>query len=508
MMASLETGPRADAKGAKTAVLRQGRALVGASHRAGPLLLALFLACTPTAVEPTPEPECTRRSDCAGGDVCLEDGRCGPCSSSGQCLLREYCDPQAGTCAPRPGWSDACELNGECPAGAFCHQGSCVQRDAVHLCPDGAASTCPTGQRCNAANLVCEEDLGCLEPGDCGPAETCNPGSRRCVPRCDEAAVDSGCGLAERCHDARCVQCVEDADCGPQLTCDAAGRCGEAPRCYSDRDCSIPLVCHLATGACLAELPPCNSDEHCAPDRRCQLATGACVPRDCVPDTLEPNDTLAQAFNVTASLYGPLTLCQGDVDHFAITLARGDQLGVRLDADAYAESTFSTRVLDAQGRTVASGRLLVSYVAPSAGAWYVAVSTTDREQSYDVRFLLSRGTPCDDDDWEPNDLPTQPTPVNGAGTLDGAVCPQDQDHYAVTVPALSALRVSLDPYVSAQGLLELCVFDGPTALGCSDALERAEVLVPATQAPRSLVVRVRGVDPRAANTYTLKVEFP
>lgn len=474
----------------------------------GLLLAVLAVACVPTEVEPTPEAECVRRSDCAGGDVCLEDGSCGPCTSSGQCLLKEYCDPETQACLPRPGWSDACALNGECQAGAWCHQGSCVQRDEVHLCPTGASSACPTGQRCNVANLVCEEDLGCLEPGDCGPSETCNPGSRLCVPRCDADAEETGCGLSERCHDARCVQCVEDADCGPQLTCDGAGRCGEAPRCYSDRDCSIPLVCHLATGACLAKRPPCNSDEHCAFEERCVLATGACVPRTCKPDPLEPNDVLAQAFNVTASRYGPLTLCEGDVDHFALTLARGDQLGVRLDADVYAESTFTTRVLDAQGRPVASGRLLASFVAPSAGTWYVAVSTTDREQSYDVRFLLSRGTPCDDDGWEPNDLATQATPLNGASSLDGAVCPQDVDHYAVSVPAGRSLRVALDSYVSALGLLELCVLDGSSRLGCTEALEHPEVVVSATPEARSLVVRVRGVDPRSANAYTLQVELP
>lgn len=453
-------------------------------------------------------PECTKRSDCANGEACLPDGTCGPCESSGQCLLKETCDPELLVCTERVGWSADCTLNDDCQAGEWCHQGACLNRDRVRLCPAGLSSECGKGERCNTTNLVCEEDLGCTEPGDCAPEETCNPGSRICVPRCNESTAGSVCGLGEKCFEERCVQCSTNADCGLQQVCDAAGVCGESPRCYSDRDCQVPLVCYKPTGACLARPPPCVSDEQCTLEERCEIGTGRCVPRGCQRDVFEPNDTREQAFNVAASLYEGLTLCENDVDFFAVTLARGDQLGVRVDADPFAEATFTTLVQDGEGRTVASGRLLVSYVAPVAATWYVAVATTDQQQPYDIRFLLSRGTPCDDDGLEPNDLATQATPLNGAGSVDGAICPQDVDHFAVTVPADKPLRASLTHYNSAAGLLELCVLEGSTVLGCSDALEDPSVTVPAAAAARPLVVRVRGAGERTANAYTLQVEFP
>jgi hypothetical protein len=79
--------------------------------------------------------------------------------------------------------------------------------------------------------------------------------------------------------------------------------------------------------------------------------------------------------------------------------------------------------------------LLVSYVAPTPQKYYVVISTTDPFQTYDVTFLLSRGTPCDDDSHEPNDLSTQATALNTATQLDGAICPQDQDWFSASVPS-------------------------------------------------------------------------
>jgi len=79
-------------------------------------------------------------------------------------------------------------------------------------------------------------------------------------------------------------------------------------------------------------------------------------------------------------------------------------------------------VKDDSGRALASGKLLVSYVATAAQKYYVAISTTDPFQPYDVTFLLSRGTPCDDDALEPNDFENQATMVNSAAQLEGAIC--------------------------------------------------------------------------------------
>jgi Cys-rich repeat protein len=451
-------------------------------------VLALAFAACPTPPPPPPDggnaPECESRAECEVGLICSADGVCAGCVSSGQCRLKELCGAATLRCELRPSWGDDCVINDNCPAGSWCVQGLCLDRSEV-----------------------CEEDLGCLENADCGAGEVCNVGSHACVPRCTVDTQDQVCQSGERCVDERCVQCASDAECGVGLVCDAAGRCSSAERCYTDRDCRVPLVCHLPTGACLAKQPPCVSDENCAPDLRCHVGTGKCVPRGCQLDPYEPNDSLEAAYGVSASAYFGLTLCEGDVDYYFLNLNRGDQLGVNVDADPFAEHTFSTVVKDGTGRTLAAGRLLTSYVATASARYYVVISTTDPYQPYDVRFLLSRGTPCDDDAYEPNDQPSQATLVNAASSLEGAICPQDQDHFAVSVPSGKGVRVSLVNYDPGLGLLRACLFEGASELGCSD--EAAPVLSASSSqvGGKSVIARVLGSTERVANSYTLKVEF-
>ncbi|MBI3182799.1 MAG: hypothetical protein HYZ28_11735 [Myxococcales bacterium] len=474
------------------------------------LLPALLGGCPPPpppALDGGGPPPCESRADCEPGFICTEEKVCDACESSGQCRLKEQCSPTSLLCELRGGWGDACATHEQCLAGQWCRQGLCLDRSEVSLCPGGQKSECPTGMRCNAINLVCEEDLGCAEAADCGPGEVCNTGSHACVPRCTVDTQSQVCLGGERCVNELCVQCASDAECGVGLVCDAAGKCSSAQRCYQDRDCKVPLVCHLQTGACLEKQPPCVSDENCAPEQRCDVGSGKCVPRACQPDRYEPNNDYSSAFGISASKYVGLTLCPQDVDYFSITLSRGDQLGVNVDADPFAENTFSAVVKDATGRTLAAGKLLTSYVASASQKYFVVVSTTDLYQPYDVTFLLSRGTPCDDDGYEPNDLASQATPVNAATTLEGAICPQDQDHFAVAVPAQKGVRVSLVNYDASKGLLRLCLMDGATQLGCNDD-PAPEVSASSSQAGgKSLTARVVGSTDRVANSYTLKVEF-
>lgn len=452
-------------------------------------------------------PLCGSGEDCESGQVCTTDKVCGPCESSGQCRLKEVCSPETFLCVLRSGWGVQCVRNEDCQAGQWCRQGLCLDRSEVSLCPGGTKAECPAGMRCNTVNMVCEEDLGCAESADCGAGEVCNKGSHACVPRCSVDTQSQVCAGGERCLNELCVQCATDGECGVGLVCDAAFRCAAAQRCYQDRDCKVPLVCHQPTGACLTRQPPCTSDESCAPEQRCEVGSGKCVPRSCQPDRYEPNNDFAQAYGIRASRYSELTLCPSDVDYFFISLARGDQLGVNLDADPFAENNFSTVVQDQSGRTLAAGKLLVSYVASAAQKYFVVIRSTDPYQPYDVTFLLSRGTPCDDDGYEPNDLSSQATLVNTAQSLEGAICPQDQDHFSVPVPAERGLQVSLLNYDVSRGLLSLCLLEGQTALSCSDE-PQPRVSASALQAGgKSIVVRVSGSSERVANSYTLKVEL-
>src|SRR5581483_11907950 len=199
----------------------------------------------------------------------------------------------------------------------------------------------------------------------------------------------------------------------------------------------------------------------------------------------------------------------GDVDFFALNLARGDQLGVNIDADPFSENNFSAIVKDASGRALASGHLLVSYVATSSQAYYVEISTTDPYQPYDVTFLTSRGTPCDDDSNEPNDFPNMPTQLNSVTQIEGQICPQDNDWFHVTPAADAGVRASLVNYNSGNGLLELCLWDDVVQLGCSqDPMPVVFADAGTVGGHPNVLIQVHGSTDRVANGYTLKVEFP
>lgn len=230
-----------------------------------------------------------------------------------------------------------------------------------------------------------------------------------------------------------------------------------------------------------------------------------------MPDALEPNNTPTTAYAVRASRYLGLTLCPDDADHFSIALERGDQLGVNVEAEVFAEPSFSTTLQDASGRVLASGHFLVTHVAATPGTYTVRIAASGSvSRSYDVGFFLSRGTPCDDDSHEPNDTSATATALALDTSLEGMLCPQDQDHFRFTVPEGQGVRVSLSNYVAAEGLLRLCLLDGARALelGCSTEASGATVSLPADLAGgRALTARVTGEDARTANGYTLRAEL-
>ncbi len=482
-------------------------------ERAVAFLFALVLTACPPAkaqVDAGKEPQCMTRSECDAGFVCTSDQFCSTCSTSGQCSVKEECNTASRLCALRAGWGTQCAVNDDCQAGSWCKQGLCQARSEVSLCVGGLNSECPQGERCNRITLTCEEDLGCSINEDCSAGEICNTGSRQCQPKCTAETQVDVCAAGQRCIAEKCVQCAADAECGPGLSCDTAGNCSAGTRCYTNRDCSVPLVCLVQTGACLPKAPACTSDDNCAANQRCDVASGRCIARDCQPDRYEPNNDDTRAFGAAPGPYRNLTLCPADTDWFSIALSRGDLLGVNVDADPFAENNFTTVVKDATGRTLAGGRLLVSYVAPVPATYFVVVSTIDPFQTYDVTFLKSRGTPCDDDVLEPNDSATQPTLLNTSTQADGRICPQDQDWFRSTVPAGKGVRAQLINYNAGSGLLRVCLFqaDGTSLIGCSADLMPSITVPAAGLLSNQVLVRVVGDTERIANSFTLSLEFP
>jgi hypothetical protein len=153
--------------------------------------------------------------------------------------------------------------------------------------------------------------------------------------------------------------------------------------------------------------------------------------------------------------------------------------------------------------------MLASFVAASPGTYSIRVSTSAAAQRYDVGFFLSRGTPCDDDRQEPNDTPATAKPYTPGLAVEGVICPQDQDHFTLSVPVGRGVTASLTNYSAASGLLRLCLLEGAVERGCSEDSSGATVSLPeAVAGGKTLAARITGDDARTTNSYTFQVEFP
>ncbi len=487
-----------------------------AAPRAALAALLLLAACSKRAGGDgdAGAPACASRADCAAegaGLVCGADGACQACASDGQCELRETCDPASRRCVFRAGWGDACALNDDCAAGDLCAQGLCVAAKNAVLCVSGACAV--PGHRCNPANGVCEQDLGCLIDDDCAAAELCNVPTHACVARCTADTAATVCAAGKKCVQDRCSDCADSSDCPGDLVCDLGKlQCALDPssRCSSDRDCAVGYVCTTATGYCTVPPQPCSSNEDCLSSQRCDAATGACAARSCPADRFEPNGDAAHATPLAEGTLSGLTLCDREQDWYSLSLARGDRISLTVEADPLFETTLSAALLDPGGRVRAQGALALDYTASLAGTYDVRLQSTDAYVEYGLRLLIGKGTPCDDDRFEPDDDLLSAAALPGPGDYAAlTLCGLDVDFFRVAVPAGQGLKVELDSDPT-QGAADLAAYsaDGATELAQSPQLAPAQVMeVPAEKAQGGVLVKVSAEDSGAHAAYVLRVSY-
>jgi hypothetical protein len=358
---------------------------------------------------------------------------------------------------------------------------------------------------------VCEQDLGCLADDDCAPSALCNVPTNACVPRCTDETRDKVCAAGQKCVESRCADCADPSDCPGGLVCDRRQlRCLADPssRCANTRDCAVGLVCSKATGFCTVQPGPCSSNEDCLPDQRCDAARGACLARACPADRFEPNQDASAARTLVAGTTPGLTLCERQQDWYSLALARGDRIGLFVDADALLESTMDTRLLDAAGRTRAAGALALDYTVARDGSYALRLQSTDAYVEYGLRLLVGKGTPCDDDRFEPNDDLSSAAGIHAPGELDKlTLCGLDVDYFLVDVPAAAGLRVELD-YAPTEGAADLVAYtaDGKAELGRSLVVAPSQTIeLTAAQAQGGVAVKVAAQDAGAHAEYVLRV---
>ena len=441
---------------------------------------------------------CEHPSDCDRNDAChvgLDGvGRCmAPCDATASCRAGEYCDdvdlvPAAdgrpavrhGACVPLPpeqGSGGPCAGDLDCPGGEICRAHRLETAEvADRYCRRGegffsAGQPCQLGVEC--AGGVCAEGMCsgvCSAHTDCGPRQGCAP----------DALVDDETGepLAGLCRAPnRACQFDDDCDADPLCT---GGRC----ICDGDR-CRVG--CTPGVGECVGDLF-CH-------------ANGACAGY-CLDDVDEPDDTQIDAhpIRLDRTATGRIELHQlcasSPVDWYVVDTG-GQPLLIEIGLEpADTNVTLDVDAFDATGNLIAEAvydsqfsrwtlrvddpQFLSSPAAPNA---YIRVRGAGFGDALVYRVDASLAfPPCPDDADEPRDAQWQWTPALTATgdfaqeVIDGWVCPQDNDWYAVYLENGDELRVQIER------------FDGPDP--SRDDIE-VEILGPGFERERNSAVRLR-----------------
>ncbi|MEZ4475638.1 MAG: PPC domain-containing protein, partial [bacterium] len=187
-----------------------------------------------------------------------------------------------------------------------------------------------------------------------------------------------------------------------------------------------------------APITPCAQEDDLAPNQR---------PRQAAP--IEPGFSRADLY-----------ICPDQADFFAVALAAEQRIRVELAADPV-DRDLDLVVLDASGEELAGsygeyGEEALRFVAPAAGTYIIQVQSY-RGQTARYRLTVAQGCrldaacgdeqvcdtleetcapysagACGDDAHEPDDRHAQ-AGLLGAAAVEGLICPQDRDWFAVDI---------------------------------------------------------------------------
>ncbi len=148
-----------------------------------------------------------QRNNCAAGQRCnLQNQVCEQdlgCTSDGQCLAAQVCNLGTLSCVPR------CDL---ADAGAVCTPGqSCVQSRCVDCTADGG---CGPGLACDLVSGTCTAPGLCFTDASCPAGTVCNPATNTCVTAIVPCTSNDGCARGQICDAVRgkCLSAVCQPD--------------------------------------------------------------------------------------------------------------------------------------------------------------------------------------------------------------------------------------------------------------------------------------------------------
>ncbi len=297
------------------------------------LVLTLFTACKSTeeAQKGSLGESCTRRDDCGGGLICVENR----CTSE----KSDDAENDGGTERIVGGAvGESCTRRADCQSGLACFAQICVKEadipqgeDGVILARGGRGETCTARNDCNA-DLACvagrcreNEYPVKVEAKECFrvQCETKNDCCKNFVPsascdiykaQCDAdpsslycSYLDQYCVCKQTCQDS---QCLVDTSCSSELDCNAYN----APFCVGTKcsQCRTKDDCTLTDTDCIEGVcrKPCERNEQCPLFYGCQ--SGKCVDEGCKSDRecyFSTNDPRAKCVDTEC-----VTPCDNDAE--------------------------------------------------------------------------------------------------------------------------------------------------------------------------------------------------
>jgi hypothetical protein len=487
-----------------------GNLCIAGECRIGACNPAVEALCGPDASGPRPESCCKVFENCNGLTLTCERD---------PAAVGIGCPPGEDECIP-------CTESGDCVAdlgfSSFCSGGRCFAQAGLTACSQDFQ--CATDERCDRTEFFCVKDNGgCRFCGEdfpelcCENGQACDVESGTCVDigdrECTVETVQDDCRAGQLCDgNGRCVQCIGNDDCGPGTECNpATGLCvGTATRCVEDGDCPSTLRC--IDESC--GVPECESDNDCGDSRencenfRCVLPPASCTEND------EPNNTPDAAIVLpsVAAGYGG-KLCRGDQDFVSFPVQGQKRYTVTVTTTAapatgLAVTLFNTASEVESAATFASQPLNVVVVGVTAidesGRFVLAINTgsnTERDEwAYTINIREDDASPeadCSADaqaGQEPNNDFATATVLapDGAPVAFTRCGTNDADLFAITVPELNGVEVTLDGFQNAEGNLNLELYRAPSS---------SQVAARATTTANTEVVTA----PEGTATYYAKV---
>lgn len=283
---------------------------------------------------------------------------------------------------------------------------------------------------------------------------------------------------------AACGRCTASVECASGVCAPSAGgaRCLEA---CDTAACGGGLACADVTTTEGGRARGCAG----AGGSVAEACTGSCT-----NDGDEPNETVATATSIGASVSGQI--CPGDRDVFRIDGPGAmSEVIVTLDGFRSADGDLDLRLLDATGRILGSSAGVtdtetVRYCAASAGALYAEVfGFREAQNPYDLGVEVSPGGCCVNDAMEPDGSVGAARAITGTD-FEGTLCYEDDDYRSFMVSTTS--RATITVVGDGVAVIDFELYDAAGARLATSTDVGGTLTIDRTLSPGRYVIRIYG----------------